>query len=337
MLFENFHFAQPLCFSLLPLPVLIWGIPWVRQVVPLKQFADKHLLPYLQLSHTAQPVGKRFNLKTIISWWAIWILGIIALAQPRWEFTEQPVFKPQINLMILLDISDSMRVHDESGGQSRFEKAVQEITDLLAQPNHSVNIGLVAFAGIPHFISPLTDDYKTLNYLLDDLKPELTPVQGSHLKLALETVKQQLANLDARYTHLLLISDGDLTTEDQQQSLKLLPQLPYPLYSLGVGTPQGDFIPLDDKTWRRDSQGNVVISKLNEAFLTQLAQANQGFYQHASYQQNDTNAIIQRLQQPITTSAEAKKTEKLWHEHFYLAVWLMLFLLLPYFRRQITQ
>jgi Ca-activated chloride channel family protein len=130
-----------------------------------------------------------------------------------------------------------------------------------------------------------------------------------------------------------LISDGDFDEQDFNTSLELVGKADVHLHSLGVGSVQGDVIPIKDGNWQKDSNGEIVISRLNENYLRQLAVAGNGIYRKADYRNLDTEAILVAIDDSIT--ATDKTLQKLWHERFYLLVWLMLILILPWFRKRL--
>jgi Ca-activated chloride channel family protein len=262
----------------------------------------------------------------------LWILGVLALAGPRWDYEEQAVVRSNANLMILLDLSKSMRVKDLS--YARFEQARQEIEEII-EHKENIYIGLMVFAGIPHLVVPFTDDYDTLRHLLDEIKIDLLPIQGSRLALAFEAVIQWLKGQETQtLSHVLLISDGEFESDDLQASLAILKgrKKPFYLHTLGVGTQQGDFVPDEDGKWQRDKQGDIVISRLNEKALRQLASVGNGIYRYATYHNQDTQAILTAVKRSVDEPAEDKKMHRLWHERFYLLVTLMIILILPWFR-----
>lgn len=327
----DFEFAQPAWFLALLLPLLVMG--WIRYTKPrilrIRAYADAHLLPYLLLNAASTTYQHR---KTTGIWAILWLLGIFALAGPRWDYETQEVIRPHANLMILLDLSESMQVKDLP--HARLEQALQEIEELIDKEN-KMYMGLMVFAGIPHLVAPLSDDYHTLRHLLYELTPDIVPVQGSYLARALADVGRWLNNQATYDTpHVLLISDGEFDPNDMQDSLAVLEKQPFYLHTLGVGTPQGDFIPVKDGTWQKDAQGEVVISRLNEPYLQQLAQAGQGIYRRADYRTQDTETILAQVEKNIRHDEQDKTLQKLWHERFYLGVIPMLILLLPWFRRQ---
>jgi Ca-activated chloride channel family protein len=323
-----FEFAHPswLWGLLLPLLVLLLAQRHVSVFSRLQDFADAHLLPHLLL-HSHKP---RSLIQLMGMWTLIWTLGILALAGPRWDYEEQEVFRSYSNLMILLDLSDSMRVKDLP--QARLEQAMQEIEDILRQAK-DLHIGLIGFAGLPHLIAPLSDDYQTLRHLLYEIKIDDIPVQGSQLSLALQEASRWLKGQSDKTSYVLLLSDGEFDATEMQKSVAALPQLNFHLHTLGIGTTQGKEIELADGGWKKDSHGEVILSRLNPQNLQQLASVGKGIYQQASYQQQDTQAILAAIQQNNAELDKDKTVQKLWHERFYLLVIAMMLLLLPWFRR----
>ncbi|MCV6638689.1 VWA domain-containing protein [Candidatus Albibeggiatoa sp. nov. NOAA] len=330
--FAEFEFAQPIWFWGLGIVlILIFLSVWIRpQYKKIQQFADAHLLPHLLVQQQGQQ--KFVN----ILWLMIFVLGVIALAAPRWDYEEQEVLRPQTHLMILLDLSDSMLVKDMP--YSRLEQAKQEIEAILeAKPD--LHIGLMVFTAIPHLVTPLSDDYQNLQSTLLHLDTSLMQdtEKGSRLHLALKETAAWLKGQQKNTEHLLLISDGDFEKQDLETSLQWMQQAGFNLHTLGVGTVQGKHIELPDGTWQRDNDGKVVISKLDEKSLQQLAQAGDGVYQRASYQNQDIETILAQIDHQLDNpNEEDTAKQRLWHERFYLLVLVMLLLLLPSFRRQVT-
>jgi Ca-activated chloride channel homolog len=318
-MFENFEFAQPQWLWLLL--GLFLAIKWLIQpnYKNLYNFADPHLLSHLLL-HKA-----KYSWYMDLAWIAIAAAGIIALAGPRWDYVEQDIAKPQANLLILLDLSDSMHIQDLP--HSRLELARQKIESIL-ELQSGIYIGLAVFAAIPHLVTPLSDDYQALNLLLQHLSPDLMPTmgKGKRIDLAIQGVSDWLPGANQ---HVLLISDGDFKPNELKISLELLHNASFKLHALGIGSEQGAHIELADGSWQRDTKGNVVISRLNENYLRQLA--SNGIYQRASTQTQDIQLILQQIN-ASQSELVANMPQRLWHERFYLLVLLMLLLLLPYFR-----
>ncbi len=332
MNFSEFEFANPIWLFALLIPMLVGLLTWVLRLrihyyKRVRQFADSHLLPHLLVNSEA---SSTINSKEYIWWTLLFLVGILALAGPRWDYEEQEVWRKNANLMILLDLSESMQVKDLP--HSRLEQALQDIEELLDK-DENIYIGLLAFAGIPHLVAPLTDDYQTLRHLLYELDIDLLPIQGSRLTLAIESAVNWLKGQSMNgVPHLLLISDGDFDAADFKNSLQLVQKGNFHFHSLGVGTTQGDVIPIKNGNWQKDANGEIVISRLNEDYLYQLAVAGKGVYRKADYRNLDTQAILDAIENSISSAVQDKTLQKLWHERFYLLVGLMIILILPWFR-----
>ena len=178
--FTDFNFAHAgWLWLLLAVPIvaalhLLWrgGASGAER---LRGFIDPHLLPHLlRKSDNAQ----RRSRWPLVFWCVVWTLSALALAGPRWNFTDVEASKPDRDLVILLDLSKSMDTRDL--GPSRLERARQEIGDII-DAEQGLNIGLVAFAAIPHLVVPLTDDMGTIRHIpaVPDDRPDQYPGQPS--------------------------------------------------------------------------------------------------------------------------------------------------------------
>ncbi|EDN67234.1 conserved hypothetical protein [Beggiatoa sp. PS] len=225
---NEFEFAQPQWLWALFVPLFVLLVAWLARhrkhyFLRVRDFADAHLLPHLLISDNKSNQKVPHFGKGL--WFILWILGVLALAGPRWDYDEQAVIKQRANLMILLDLSESMRVKDLP--HSRLEQALQDIEELLDR-EEDIYVGLMVFAGIPHLVTPLTDDYNTLRHLLYELDIDLLPVQGSQLTPALDSATRWLKGQAATMVpHILVISDGEFEEDDFQNSLALIQKTIY--------------------------------------------------------------------------------------------------------------
>ena len=191
MPFDRFHFAQSqFLWLLILIPLVFLLLRLLRgqtaAVERLKNFIDPDLLPHLLRNKTVSP--QRATPK--ILWWSlVWLLGVLALAGPRWNYTDVQASKPERSLVIVLDLSKSMDTQDVQ--PSRLGRAREEISDIL-DASRGLNVGLVAFAAIPHLVVPLTDDVGTIRYLLPSLDTQLVALQGSNLKPAVQMAATML-------------------------------------------------------------------------------------------------------------------------------------------------
>jgi Ca-activated chloride channel family protein len=330
----GFHFGSPwwLLGLLAPLGTLIW----LKRSQPrydtqrYTAYADSHLLPLLL---GLKPGRDRQRWRPFLVWSGLWSLLILALAAPRWDFTDMQLFRPGADLVVLFDLSRSMDATDVS--PSRLIRARQELEDLINQ-NQQARIGLIAFATFPHVMSPLTEDTNSLRQQLPALSTDLVRLQGSRLPEALVRARQMLAGQpDDSSRHLLLISDGDFGEASDLAQVKQLREEGIRLHVLGVGTQEGANIPGPGGQPLRDRQGNIVLSPLNEKALRDLAREGGGLYRLADYRSEDTQAILQLISQHAQSEVLADQKTRVWKERFMLPLGLLMLLLLSRFRRTV--
>jgi Ca-activated chloride channel family protein len=332
-----FHFSQPvwLWALLLCIPVAGWLLLFRRlsgNNDRIQKYADAHLLPHLLGRSTASSTTQW---KRYLRWLGLWILLVLAMAGPRWGFTDVQLFRPGTNLLVLMDISRSMMVADVQ--PTRLARARQEVEDLLNQ-NRGVRVGLIGFASVAHVVSPITEDMQGIHRVLSALDPSLVRLQGSRLSFALERAQQLLATQPADSVNsLLIITDGDFEEEGLEQRLKELAATGVRVHILGIGTPEGDAVPGDGPAsrWIMNRTGQPVISSLNEAQLQSLAKAGNGIYLRADYRERDTAKILDEVKAKALSTAGQDERTRVWNERFYWLAGLALLLLLPLFRRAV--
>jgi len=328
----GFHFAEPIWF--LALLVLLPAALWLRYSVqrahkgPIHLYADAHLLPHLSGTRELDR-GERWG--RFARWSLLWLLAVIAMAGPRWSYTDVRLFHPGNNLLILLDISRSMQVDDVS--PSRLGRAKQEIHDLIVL-NRAVRIGLIAFASVPHVIAPITEDTATVHNALPAIETRLLRLQGSRLLGALDRAEILMDGLSEESAKtILLISDGDFDESGLVERVRQLAQKGIRLHTLGVGTEDGGKVFDDRGNAITDAQRQPVISRLNELTLERLAEAGNGFYQEASFRDGDSEEILEAAAVITHSEDEVNETTRVWNERFFWLVLIMMAMLLPGFRR----
>lgn len=331
----GFHFEQPLWFlgllALIPVAAWLWRSAARAARGPIHRYADAHLLPHL--------TGTR-ELKTqerwgrFLSWSLLWALLLLAMAGPRWDYTDVRLFHPGNNLLILLDISRSMQVADVA--PSRIARARQEIQDLIML-DREVRLGLIAFASVPHVISPVTEDTYTVLNTLPALSTDLTDLQGSRVGAALERAETLLKGLPEESARaILLITDGDFDEPDLTDRVRKLAEQGIRLHVLGIGTEQGARVPAPPPaqagSWVTDRSGKPVVSALKGPLLAGLAETGQGIYRVADYRDSDTRDILKAAAVSRLPAKAGDERTRIWNERFYLPVLLIMALLLPQFR-----
>ena len=330
----GFHFARPeWLFALLGLlPVLAWLIFSVTRPHkgPIHLYADEHLLPHLTGVRELS-VNERWG--RFVRWALLWLLAVIAMAGPRWDFTDIQAFTPGSDLIVLLDISRSMNVADVQ--PSRLARARQEIQDLV-QLNRKVRIGLIAFASVAHIVSPITEDGQSILNALPALSTDLTTLQGSRLDAALDRAELLLSGQPAEGGRsILLISDGDFDEPDLLQRVQALADKEIKFNVLAIGTTAGGPIParIGESDLMRDRNGRIIDSRMNEDLLEQMAETGKGIYLEADFRDDDSLEILEKAAEGAATASETNERTRVWNERFYWMLLPLLIILLPVFRR----
>ncbi len=328
-----FHFSEPawLWALLLCVPVALWLLltrKFSRRNERIQLYADSHLLPHL--------LG-RSEISTSTQWqryahWAlVWALLVLAMAGPRWDFTDVQLFRPGTNLVVLFDLSRSMNVSDVQ--PSRLARAQQELADLLDR-NRGIRIGVIGFASIAQVVSPVTEDMNSIRRVLPALDTSLVQLPGSRLVNALDRAGELIAGQPKDSVNsVLIITDGDFDEPGLEQRLREFAQRGVRVHILGIGTPEGDSVPAREGIWMKDRRGQLVVSALNEPLLESLAKAGDGIYLRADYRQRDTDRILDEVKAQALPGSELNERTRVWNERFQWLAGLALLLLLPLFRR----
>lgn len=257
---------------ILPIVGLLLYIVSRRKERALSLFADQELLPLL----TGKGLKGRGFVKN-----SFLLIGaglmIFALAGPRWGSFYQEVSRKGVDIVIVLDVSQSMMVEDIK--PSRLERAKREIYDFL-QVVTGDRIGLVAFAGAAFIQCPLTLDYAALNMFLESLTPDLIPVPGTDLGAAIEMGMSAFDFESETDKVIFLITDGEDNEEDGLKAAKVAAKKGVKIFLLGMGENTGGPIPEEDNAggFKKDSSGKLILSKLDEESLRKIADITGGRY-----------------------------------------------------------
>ncbi|MES9894515.1 MAG: VWA domain-containing protein, partial [Candidatus Thiodiazotropha endolucinida] len=296
---------------------------------PLHRYADEHLLPHLTGVRELS-VDERWSRFT--RWGLLWILLVLALAGPRWDYTDIEAFSPASDLVILMDISRSMNVADVP--PSRLARARQEVQDLVAL-NREVRIGMIAFATVPHVVAPITEDTQSILNALPAVSSDLANLQGSRLIAALERTQQLLGSEGTKSSSsILLISDGDFDEPGLLERIEDLAEQGIVLHTMGIGTTGGGPVParVGQSELMRERSGKIIESRLNEPLLQQLAQAGGGYYQHADFRDQDSRNILKLAIGDVGRPTPTEEKTRVWNERFYWLIFPLLLFLLSRFR-----
>lgn len=220
--------------------------------------------------------------------WHMLLLGVIgllllALMQPKWGITSENVTRQGLQVMIVLDVSQSMLAQDIP--PSRFSHARLEILHLLEQLNGD-KIGLTIFSGNAFLSCPLTLDYAAFRLFLDDVMVGSVPRPGTNIAAAIRKARETLGRSATTTSVMIIISDGEAFEGGAVASAKKAKEWGIPIYTIGVGLSSGEPVPVTDDRGQRvgflsNANGQAVVSSLDDVTLRSIASAGGGAYYHA--------------------------------------------------------
>jgi Ca-activated chloride channel homolog len=271
------QFGNPQLFWLLVLtPVLSVFLVWAfraRQRA-LERFASQTLVQ--RLADSVRPVARRWKAVLIV---VAVTLAALALTQPRWGFEWREVKRSGVDVFVLLDVSKSMLTEDVR--PNRLTQAKYAVQDLLEKLRGD-RIGLIAFAGTAFVQCPLTVDYEAFRLTLKDADPRIIPRGGTAIGVAIRTALKGFDAGEGRDHAIVLITDGEQTEGDALAAADEAAKAGVKIYTIGVGTAEGELIPIREEgkpmEFLKDSDGQVVKSRLDEETLKQLALKTGGIY-----------------------------------------------------------
>jgi Ca-activated chloride channel family protein len=291
---------------LLPVLALIFALVFSQRKKALKRFGDPEVIgPLMPAVSGARPVIKAILVLLAL---ASMVFGI---ARPQFGSKLREIKREGVELIIALDVSNSMMAEDIQ--PNRLERAKQAITRLV---DRLVNdkIGLIVFAGDAYTQVPITTDYVSAKLFLNSISTDIVPKQGtaigSAIKLAMRSFTQQAETSKA----LIIITDGENHEYDAVEAAKLAAVKGITVHTIGIGLPQGAPIPVysgGQKSYRKDSEGNTVISKLDETMLRRIAAAGNGVYIRST----DTRVGLDQLFDEINKMQKQEMESKIYSDY----------------------
>jgi len=281
------------------IPVLIVAMllysRWKKNALSL--FGDNRLVKELMHSFSKRRTQIK-NILTIL----IFILLVIGIANPQVGAKMEEVKREGVDLMIAIDLSNSMMAEDIK--PNRLERAKLAISRLIDKLEGD-RIGLIVFAGEAYVQLPITTDYSAAKLFLSTVNTNIVPTQGTEIAKAIDLSVQSFDMENAQNKAIIIITDGESHDEKAIESAEKANELGIFIHTLGMGLSKGGPIPIYNKYgnrtgYRKDREGNTIVSKLNENLLRQIANAGEGTYVRA----NNSKAGLSTL------FAEINKMEK---------------------------
>ncbi len=298
-----FRFANiDMLWLLLAVPVLIGAfVAYTRRKRrQLRAFGDPELVAELMPNASRVRPAVKFSILMLAL-----VLLIFAAARPQYGQREKTVKRHGIEAMIALDISNSMLAEDVA--PSRLDKSKQMLGKLIDQMVDD-KVGLVVFAGEAYTQLPITCDYVSAKMFLNTIDPSLIKTQGTAIGAALTTAIRSFGSEESGASRaIVLITDGENHEDDAVAVATRAKELGIKIIVVGVGKPKGSPIPLPGtNNYRKDRQGNVVVSRLNEDMCREIAQAGNGMYVRCDNTNTALRAVEKELDQLATSEIETK-------------------------------
>ena len=324
---ETLHFIRPWwLLALVPLAGLLWRIKSVMTgQSQWSKVCDAHLLPHLLVTEDQAGRG--------LSWWLLAVgslLAVLILAGPSWSKQTIPVYQAKNARVIVFNLSPSMYAEDLK--PSRLVRARFKALDVLKHI-HEGQTGMVVFSGEPFVVSPLTQDANTIASMIPVLNPNIMPLGGDKVGLALREAGKLFQQAGVSKGHILLVTDNGGGPAALKAARKLHSR-GFITDVLGIGTTQGAPIPLTNGGFKLNASGNIEIPKLNPQALQALAKAGGGRYRGFTNTNSDVNQLLaaMKVNRFEMKAEKTKHQSSLWKDDGHWFVLLLIPLALFAFR-----
>ncbi|MBQ6199237.1 MAG: VWA domain-containing protein [Bacteroidales bacterium] len=275
-------------YLLLLIPVFLIGYGVLRRIraARVKRFGDPALVEQLMPSRSRSKGWVRMAIFCLA-----FGLFAIGLARPRTGARLAERKTRGAEIIVALDVSNSMLARDYSPNRlERAKLSISRLTDKLQEDR----IGLVIFAGTSFVQLPVTTDYVSAKMFLSSIDTGSIPVQGTAIGDAIRLSIKSFSAQSEKSRVIIVISDGENHEDDAVAAAKDAAEMGIKVYTIGVGSPEGQPIHIDGELMK-DRDGNIVVTRLDEQTLRDIARAGGGAYIHAGGEEFGLNPIIQDI------------------------------------------
>ncbi|MCF8368319.1 MAG: VWA domain-containing protein [Bacteroidales bacterium] len=324
---ELFRFEHSEYFyALLVIPVItaifIWMMIWRKNA--LQRFGDWGIIQRLMPAISSRRIIFKFVLLMMA-----YVFLIIALANPQIGSKLVEGERKGIDIMIALDVSNSMLAQDIK--PNRMERSKQAISKLIDKLGND-RIGIVVFAGNAYVQLPITTDHAAAKMFLSTLDNKIVPTQGTAIGEAIELAAKSFDD-ESHSRVIIIITDGEDHEDNAVKIAETVSEQGIYVYTIGMGLPEGTPIPEYDKYdrqtgYKKDRQGNTVVTRLNEKMLGDIAAAGKGIYVRANNSQAGLTKVFEEINTMEKTEFESKIFSDYESRFQYFIALSILFLLL---------
>ena len=321
-----FRFAHPeLLYLLIIIPLLIvfYVVARIRKKKAIAEFGSPELLSTLMPLQSY----KRETLKFILVLIALFFV-ILGVAGPQFGSKLQQVKKEGVELIIALDVSNSMMAQDIK--PSRLDAAKQAISRMVEKLNDKV--GLIVFAGDAYVQLPITTDYSSAKLFLSGINTDIVPIQGTAIGTAIDLAAKSFTPDTEASKAIIVITDGENHQDDAIAAAKAAREKGIYVHTIGMGLAQGGPIPEKGNPgqYMRDGSGNPIISKLDEETLKEIAKAGEGIFVRASNSNVGLNTLLDEIDRMDKTLLEERVFSDYAEKYQYFLIMALIFVLLDF-------
>lgn len=267
--------------------------------------------------------------RSYLKFWLIFAalcVGIIMLARPQFGTKVETVEKEGIELVIAIDVSNSMLAEDVS--PNRLERAKQILSRLI-DVRANDKVGLIVFAGEAYIQMPLTSDTQSAKIFLNTIDPSLVPIQGTAIGQAINLGMGSFSSDQEASRAMVIITDGEDHEGNAAEIAAQAAKAGIQINIIGIGSPDGSPLPANEygSNFMTDNEGNVVVSRLNEQMSMEIAQSGQGLYVRADNTNRAVQALVAQLDELETTTSSSLSYSE-YDEKFTVFAWVLLVILM---------
>lgn len=287
-----------------------------------KRFGDKKTIAQLMPRQSKGKPKLKFALVSIA-----FILLVIGITDPQIGSKLEKVKREGIDLMLVLDVSNSMLAEDIK--PNRLERAKMAISSLIDKLQGD-RLGIIIFAGNAYKQLPLTTDYSAAKLFLSAVDTKIVPTQGTAIGEAIEMAAQSFGDTEHNKA-IIVITDGENHEDDAIGEATKAAENNIRVFTIGMGLPEGSPIPVynayGSRTgFKKDRQGKTVVTKLNEDMLRQIAAAGNGAYARANNASTGLKKLFDEINQIEKKEIETKQFTD-FEDRFQIYLGLALFLM----------
>jgi Ca-activated chloride channel homolog len=299
------QFLNPNVFYMMLIPLLLLIILILTSKEMLEEHFSKQMLEKLRVGNSVfSKKGRNVFLFLTL------IFFIIALARPVANEKNNDITQKLIPIVIALDVSRSMQVEDIY--PNRIEFAKKKLKSFIAHAKNAT-IGVILFAKDSFVLSPVTEDFLSLNFIVNNLDTNINFPNGSNIFATLEATKYMLEDFNVK--NLVILSDG-ANKDNFEEELSFAKENKIDIYAMGIGTKKGAAIPDGKNGYLTDKDGNIVTVKLNDN-IKELATKSGGGYIDYTLDDSDIKAILERINLQSKKETLTKQNIKTYTELFY--------------------